>query len=106
MIAGRVLGARPLVDDVPAQQRINTIGRWLASNTARPELPWTFGVINSAEINAFAAPGGYVLVTSALYNLAGSDADLAAVLGHEINHIVHRDHYDVISASSRCRRRA
>lgn len=96
MIAGRVLGARPLVDDAEAQQRVNTIGRWLASNTARPELPWTFGVINSAEINAFAAPGGYVLVTSALYNLAGSDAELAAVLGHEINHIVHRDHYDVI----------
>src|SRR5688572_268936 len=95
-IAGRVLGAAPLLSDVAAQQRVNLVGRWMASQTSRPELPWTFGVVDSPEINAFAAPGGYVLVTRGLYELIGSDAELAAILGHEINHIVQRDHYQVI----------
>jgi Zn-dependent protease with chaperone function len=95
-IAGRVLGAAPLWDDAAVQQRVNLVGRWMASQTSRPELPWTFGVVDSPEINAFAAPGGYVLVTRGLYELIGSDAELAAILGHEINHIVQRDHYQVI----------
>ena len=85
-IAGRVLGARPLWGDAEAQKRVNVVGRWVASQTSRPDLPWTFGVIDDAEINAYAAPGGYVLVTRGLYELLSSDAELAAVLGHEISH--------------------
>jgi hypothetical protein len=95
-IAGRVLGARPLWNEAEAQKRVNTVGRWVASQTSRPELPWTFGVIDTAEVNAFAAPGGYILVTRGLYELLASDAELAAVLGHEISHAVERDHYNVI----------
>jgi predicted Zn-dependent protease len=95
-IAGRVLGARPLWDDPAAQRRVNVVGRWVASQTSRPDLPWTFGVIDALEINAFAAPGGYILVTRGLYELLGSDSEVAAVLGHEISHCVQRDHYDVI----------
>ncbi len=95
-IAGRILGARPLWSDAAAQQRINMVGRWVASQTVRPELPWTFGVIDTPEINAFAAPGGYVLVTRGMYALADNDEELAGVLAHEINHIVQRDHYTVI----------
>jgi predicted Zn-dependent protease len=75
---------------------VNLIGRWVASQTSRPGLPWTFGVIDTPEINAFAAPGGYVLVTRGLYELLSNDAELAAVLGHEIGHCVQRDHYNVI----------
>jgi hypothetical protein len=95
-IAGRILGAAPLVDDPDAQRRVNLIGRWMASQTTRPELSWSFGIIDSAEVNAFAAPGGYVLVTRGLYELLADDAEVAAVLGHEIGHVVQRDHYDVI----------
>jgi Zn-dependent protease with chaperone function len=95
-IAGRVLGARDLWADAGAQRRVNVIGRWVANQTARPDLPWTFGVIDTPEVNAFAAPGGYVLVTRGLYEIVGSDAELAAVLGHEISHGVERDHYDVV----------
>ena len=68
----------------------------MASQTSRPELPWTFGVIDTPEVNAFAAPGGFVLLTRGLYQLLSSDSELAAALGHEISHCVQRDHYDVI----------
>ena len=95
-IAGRVLGAAHLWDNAEAQARVNRVGRWMASQTSRPDLPWSFGVIDTPEINAFAAPGGYVLVTRGLYQLLGDDAEVAAVLGHELSHAVQRDHYNVI----------
>lgn len=95
-ITGRLLGAAPLVEDADVQRRVNLVGRWMASQTTRPELPWSFGVIESADVNAFAAPGGYVLVTRGLYDLLADDTELAAVLGHEISHVVQRDHYNVI----------
>ncbi|RZA15300.1 MAG: hypothetical protein EOP93_17135 [Lysobacteraceae bacterium] len=96
LIAGRILGAAPLVKDAAVQKRVNLIGRWLASRTSRPELPWTFGVIEDGEVNAFAAPGGYILVTRGLYQLLEGDAEVAAVLGHELSHVVQRDHYEVL----------
>lgn len=95
-IAGRVLGARPLWDNPAAQQRVNVVGRWVATQTSRPGLPWTFAVIDTPEVNAFAAPGGYILVTRGLYELLASDSEVAAVLGHEVGHCVERDHYNVI----------
>ncbi len=95
-IAGRILGAAPLWQDDAAQRRVNQIGRWVASHTSRPELPWTFGIIDSSEVNAFAAPGGYVLIGRGLYDLLADDGEVAAVLGHEISHVVQRDHYEVI----------
>ena len=95
-IAGRILGAAPLWKDDAAQRRVNLIGRWQASQTSRPELPWAFGIIDSDEINAFAAPGGYILLTRGLYKMLNNDAEVAAVLGHEISHVVQRDHYEVI----------
>jgi hypothetical protein len=95
-IAGRVLGARPLWNDAAAQKRVNQVGRWVASQTSRADLPWVFGVIDTPEVNAFAAPGGYILVTRGLYELLSSDSEVAAVLGHEISHCVQRDHYNVI----------
>lgn len=95
-IAGSILGAAPLWKDDAAQRRVNLIGRWEASQTSRPDLPWTFGIIDTSEINAFAAPGGYILVTRGLYQLLSDDEEVAAVLGHEISHVVQRDHYEVI----------
>ena len=95
-ITGRILGARPLWNNPEAQRRVNLVGRWVASQTSRPDLPWTFGVIDTPEVNAFAAPGGYILLTRGLYDLLSSDSELAAALSHEISHCVQRDHYNVI----------
>lgn len=95
-VTGRVLGVAPLWEDDAAQRRVNLVGRWLASQTSRPDLPWSFAVIDDGEVNAFAAPGGYVLVTRGLYELLADDAELAAVIAHELGHVVQRDHFEVI----------
>jgi predicted Zn-dependent protease len=99
-VAGRTLGAAPLVADPALQAYVNSVGRWVASQTERPDLPWHFGVIDSPAINAFAAPGGYVLITRGLYEILDSEAQLAGVLGHEIGHIVKRHHITVMQKSA------
>lgn len=95
-VTGRVLGVAPFWEDDAAQRRVNLVGRWLASQTSRPDLPWTFAVIDDGEINAFAAPGGYIMLTRGLYELLAEDAELAAVIAHELGHVVQRDHFEVI----------
>ncbi|MDO5505158.1 MAG: M48 family metalloprotease [Pseudoxanthomonas suwonensis] len=95
-LSARILAVAPPWDNPAAQRRLNLVGRWLASRTSRPDLPWTFAVIDDGEANAFAAPGGYVLVTRGLYELLADDSELAAVLAHELSHVVQRDHYEVI----------
>ena len=99
-VAGRTLGAAPLVPDPELQAYVNRVGRWIALQSERPDLPWHFGVIDTASINAFAAPGGYVLITRGLYESLSSEAQLAGVLGHEIGHIVQRHHIKVMQQSA------
>lgn len=91
-----LLGVAPLVPDAELQRYVNTVGRWVAMGSERPDLPWRFGVIDSADVNAFAAPGGYVLITRGLYASLGDEAELAGVLGHEIAHVVERHHVELM----------
>jgi predicted Zn-dependent protease len=99
-VAGRMLGAAPLVNDPALQSYVNRVGRWVASQSERPELPWRFAVIDTASINAFAAPGGYVLLTRGLYEILDNEAQLAGVLAHEVAHIVRRHHVTVMQKSA------
>lgn len=98
-ISGNLLGAAPLVKDAKLQQYVNSVGRWVANQSERPDLPWHFGVIDSNDVNAFAAPGGYVFVTLGLYRLLQNEADLAGVLGHEIGHVVKQHHLKILQQS-------
>ena len=66
LISG-LLGAAPLVDNPALQNYVNDVGLWVASQSSRKKLPWSFGVIESDGINAFAAPGGYIVLTMGLY---------------------------------------
>ena len=99
-IAGNLLGASPLVKDKLLQKYINNVGRWVASQSERPDLPWHFGVIESKDINAFAAPGGYVFVTRGLYQQLQNEAALAGVLAHEIGHVIRQHHLKILQQSS------
>lgn len=95
-VTGTILGAAALVNDPALQQYVNKVGRWVASQSERADLPWHFGVIDSQDVNAFAAPGGYVLITRGLYQRLSSEAQLAGVLGHEIAHVVQKHHLKVM----------
>ena len=98
-IAGNLLGASPLVKDDRLQKYINNVGRWVADQSERPDLPWHFGVIESGDINAFAAPGGYIFVTRGLYQQLQNEASLAGVLAHEIGHVVRQHHLKILQQS-------
>jgi beta-barrel assembly-enhancing protease len=97
--AGNLLGAAPLVNDPKLQQYVNDVGRWIAGHSERPQLKWHFGVIDSKDINAFAAPGGYVFVTKGLYGLLRNESELAGALAHEIGHVIHKHHLKLLQQS-------
>ncbi len=91
-IASNLLGAAPLLDNPAVQQYVNRVGRWLTLQTERPDLPWQFGVLDDNDVNAFAAPGGYVFITKGLLAKMSSEAELAGVLAHEISHVLRKHH--------------
>ena len=95
-ISGSVLGAAPLVKDETLQKYVNQVGRWVANQSERSDLPWKFGVIESNDINAFAAPGGYVLITKSLYQKLQNESQLAGLLGHEIAHVTKKHQLKVL----------
>ena len=79
-----------LYPDEALQQYIQTLGARLAAATERPALPWTFRVVDDPAVNAFAIPGGFVYVTRGIMTHLNSEAELVAVLGHEIAHVTAR----------------
>jgi predicted Zn-dependent protease len=76
--------------DPALQAYVQQIGQELTAVAELPDLPFTFTVLNSEIVNAFALPGGYVYVTRGLVALADDEAELAGVLAHEIGHVTAR----------------
>jgi predicted Zn-dependent protease len=74
-------------DDPALARYVDSIGQFLALTSERPNVRFTFTVLNSPIVNAFAVPGGYVYVSRGLLALAGDEAELAGVLAHEIGHV-------------------
>ena len=95
-VAARLVGAAPLLADTTVQRYVNRVGRWLASQSERPDLPWRFGVLDAPQVNAFAVPGGTILITRGLLEKMTSEAELAGVLAHEIVHVVRKHHLKAI----------
>ncbi len=85
-----VLKEYPPLNNPKLQAYVNEIGQRLAKQSQRANLVWTFTVLDSPEINAFALPGGYVYVTRGIMAYMESEADLAGVIGHEIGHVTAR----------------
>jgi len=94
--AATLLGAAPLMAHPELQSYVNALGRWISLHSERPDLPWQFGVLESDNINAFATPGGFILVTKGLVARMKSEAELAGVLGHEITHVIQKHHLKAI----------
>jgi beta-barrel assembly-enhancing protease len=100
-LAGIILGVAPLIKDGVKQRYVNNLGRWIALHSDRPDLPWKFGIVETADVNAFSMPGGYVLITRGMYDKMRSESELAGVLAHEIAHVVHKDHIAALQAGLR-----
>src|SRR5829696_1456612 len=77
-------------DNQEVQRYVSDMGVGLAVESHRPNLPWTFTVVDSPAINAFAVPGGYVYITRGILPYLEDEAELAGVLGHEIGHVTAR----------------
>ncbi|MGB4246532.1 MAG: M48 family metalloprotease, partial [Pseudohongiellaceae bacterium] len=86
----KVMQSMAVMTDEQINAYVNEVGQRLAAVSHRPDLTFTFTVIDSPEINAFALPGGYVYINRGLMAYLNSEAELAAVLGHEIGHITAR----------------
>ncbi len=77
-----------VLPDAALQERVNRIGQSIAKVCGRPELKYSFKVLNSNEVNALACPGGFIYVFKGLTDYMPSDMELAGVLGHEVGHVV------------------
>jgi predicted Zn-dependent protease len=86
----QVMAEYGVVKDARLQAYVNQVGQRLAAQSHRANLQWTFTVLDSPEINAFALPGGYVYVTRGILAYMESEADMAGVIGHEIGHVTAR----------------
>ncbi|MFT6402555.1 MAG: putative Zn-dependent protease, partial [Pseudohongiellaceae bacterium] len=86
----KVLASMPLFQDEKLLEYVRRVGNKVAKVSHRPNLEYTFSIIDSPEINAFALPGGYVYVNRGLLTFMNTEAELAAVLAHEIGHITAR----------------
>ncbi len=82
-----IIATMGLYPDSSLQQYIRNLGDELAAKSERPNLPWTFRLVDDPVVNAFALPGGYVYVTRGILAYLNSEAELAGVMGHEIGHV-------------------
>jgi predicted Zn-dependent protease len=92
----RVLEAVPSLErqfggtyaDATVQRYVSDVGLRVARSTGRSDLPWQFKVLDTDQVNAFALPGGKVYITRGMLARLENEAELAAILGHEVGHVV------------------
>jgi len=86
-VSAKILGKYPIMRNEQKAHYISQIGTGISAQLGRPELRYYFGILDTDEINAFAAPGGYIFVTKGALKLMRNEAQLAGVLAHELAHI-------------------
>jgi predicted Zn-dependent protease len=87
-------------DDVRLQAYVQRVGEGIAAKSHRPALIYRFTVLDSPDVNAFALPGGYIYITRGIMAYLNSEAELAAVLGHEVGHVTARHSVRQYSAAT------
>ena len=100
-VAARITATYPLYRNSRLTEYVNLIGQTLVLHTDKPATfgGYHFALLDSPEINAFACPGGIILITRGMLSSVKSEDELAAVLAHEIAHIIHRDGVAAIQSS-------
>jgi len=98
-----IIGSSQLHQDAKLQNYVNQVGQWVASHTVidskNTQADWQFIVIDSPDFSAFSMPGGYVVISSGIVDRLSSEAELAAVLAHEIVHIEQKHQVTAIEKS-------
>ena len=95
--AQSVVNTIGLYPDSSLQAYVDRLGQSMALASERPQLPWSFAVVNDATVNAFALPGGSIFVTRGILTYFNSEAELMSVLGHEIGHVTAKHSVSQIS---------
>ncbi len=90
-----------IAQDDQLQAYVNRVGYWLVQHSSRKSLPWHFVVLNNPAANAFAAPGGYVFITTGMMDNIHNEAELAGVLAHEIAHVSDKHYLHALESNSR-----
>lgn len=93
----QVLQSLGAYEDPELQRYVEGIGQRMAQASERPDLPWTFTVIDDPSINAFALPGGFIYLTRGILSHMQSEAEMVSVLGHEIGHVTARHSVERVS---------
>lgn len=99
-VAAHILGRAPLSQDKALNEYVNRVGKAVAAHSNRPELDFRFAVIESDQVNAYAAPGGYIFITTGALALMKDEAELAGVLAHEVAHVVERHIVDELNIAA------
>jgi beta-barrel assembly-enhancing protease len=86
-LAARLAKKYGLIKDEPFTRYLNLVGKSLAIYSSRQELDFRFGILDTEDVNAFACPGGYVLITRGAIDLMENEAELASLLSHELSHV-------------------
>jgi predicted Zn-dependent protease len=89
-VSAKVRDRFGVVQDPAIHKYVTLVGTLLARQSERPNLQWTFIVLDTDGVNAFASPGGIVHITRGALGLIHNEAELAGVLGHEIGHVAHK----------------
>ena len=89
-IAARILGKYPRLETQDLTRYVSLVGKSLALHSNRTEFDYHFAVLDTDHVNAYSTPGGYIFVTRGALELVKDEAELAAVLAHEIAHVTER----------------
>lgn len=100
-LAAVLLGTKPLHPNMALQRYVNRLGRWISLQSTRPDLPWSFAVLDDPGFNAFATPGGFIFVTKGLIDQLADESELAGILAHEITHVVAKHHLQAIQKTAK-----
>ena len=95
-VSERVRARYGVVQDPAVHRYVTLVGAVLATSSKRPGLPWTFIVLDTDGVNAFAAPGGFIHITRGALGLISNEAELAGVLAHELTHVTEKHTVDAI----------
>ena len=100
-MSGRLLAFYGVIDDPTLIGYLNQVGTYVASYSEYPDRRYMFQILDNKSVNAFACPGGYILVTSGAIKAAKNEAELAHILGHEVAHVGEKHMFDALKGMSK-----